>query len=217
MAKALEKGPDTELIIRNLAVAYKRGNPMEDGIARTEGLIQSNTTSPQAYLNVVGLYRTLASDAKDTAVANQYNKKAIDTINALKAIDPNNAYVYLNLAAIYLSQGKYNEAETNANQTISRNASLYQPYVILSAVYQTRGTEQYNRYIDLDRQAAKAVGSKARKLAKDRDAAKANANGLFRRAQSQLEQARSKTSETEALNDISNRLNRIAQLISQTV
>lgn len=89
--------------------------------------------------------------------------------------------------------------------------------MILSAVYQTRGTEQYNRYIDLDRQAAKAVGSKARKLAKDRDAAKANANGLFRRAQSQLEQARSKTSETEALNDISNRLNRIAQLISQTV
>jgi Tfp pilus assembly protein PilF len=125
--------------------------------------------------------------------------------------------VYLNLAAIYLSQGKYNEAETNANQTISRNASLYQPYVILSAVYQTRGTEQYNRYIDLDRQAAKAVGSKARQLAKDRDAAKTNANGLFRRAQSQLEQARSKTSETEALNDISNRLNRVAQLISQTV
>jgi tetratricopeptide (TPR) repeat protein len=217
LEKAFDQAPDNDLISRRLAVAYQRSNRMEDAIARYEGLIQSNPTSPQAYLNVVGLYRTLASDAKDTAVANQYNKKAIDTINALKAIDPNNAYVYLNLAAIYLSQGKYNEAETNANQTISRNASLYQPYVILSAVYQTRGTEQYNRYIDLDRQAAKAVGSKARKLAKDRDAAKANANGLFRRAQSQLEQARSKTSETEALNDISNRLNRIAQLISQTV
>lgn len=217
LEKAFDQAPDNEVISRRLAVAYQKSNRMSDAIAKYEGLIKSDPTNPQAYLNVVGLYRTLAADSKDAQQTAMYNQKAIDTINALKKVDPNNTYVYLNLAAIYLAQGKYNEAETNANQTIAKNASLYQPYVILSAVYQTRGTEQYNRYIDLDRQASKAVGKKATQLGKDRDAAKATALGLFRRAQSSLETARSKTNDAEAVTDINNRLSRIAQLISQTV
>lgn len=217
LEKAFDQAPDNEVISRRLAVAYQKSNRMSDAIARYEGLIKSDPNNPQAYLNVVGLYRTLAADSKDAKETAQYNQKAIDTINALKKIDPNNTYVYLNLAAIYLAQGKYNEAETNANQTIAKNASLYQPYVILAAVYQTRGTEQYNRYIDLDRQASKAVGKKATQLGKDRDAAKGSALTLFRRAQSTLETARGKTNDSDALSDINSRLSRIAQLIGQTV
>ena len=216
LEKAFDQAPDNDVISGRLAVAYQKSNRMNDAIARYEGLIKSDPTNPQAYLNVVGLYRTMAADAPNAQVAGEYNQKAITTINQLKAIDPNNAYAYLNLAAIYLAQGRYNEAETNANLTISKNASLHQPYIVLAAVYQTRGTEQYNRFIDLDRQASKAVGSKAKQLARDRDAAKANALSQFSRAKTALESARSRTSEAESINDINNRINRVNELINQT-
>ncbi len=217
LEKAFDQAPDNDIIGRRLAISYQKSNRLDQAIARYEGLIKNDPNNVQAYLNVIGLYRTQASDATDPKVVNQLNQKAIDTINALKKVDPENALVYLNLAAIYLSQSKYNDAETNANLALAKNPNLYQPYLILATINQTRGTEQYNKYIDLDQKAAKAVGKEAERLRKERDTARTNANSLFRRADEQLKAARTRTTEAEALNDIQNRINRITQLINQTL
>ncbi len=217
LEKAFDQAPDNDIISRRLATSYQKSGRMLDAIAKYEGLIKTSPNNVNAYLNVIGLYRTMAGDATDPKIVADMNKKAIDTTNALKVIDPENAMVYLNLAAIYLSQSKYAEAETNANLTIAKNPSIYQAYVILSVVNQTKGTDAYNSYIDLDRQASKAVGKTATRLQKERDAAKVTANGLFRRAESNLQNARNNTTEAEALTDINNRLTRIAQLISNTL
>jgi phage-related minor tail protein len=123
--------------------------------------------------------------------------------------------VYLNLAAIYLSQKKNNEAETNANTALAKNPSLYQPYVILASVSQSKGTDQYNRFADLEKQAQSAVGKKANQLKKDRDAAKASALSSLRKAKEQLEAARARTSDTSALSDINSRISTINNLITQ--
>lgn len=217
LEKAFDQAPDNDVISRRLATAYQRSGRTQDAIAKYEGLIKNDPNNVNAYLNVIGLYRNIASEATDPKVAAEMNQKAIDSCQALKAVDPENPFVYLNLAAIYLSQNKYNDAETNANLTLAKNSSLYQPYVILSVVLQTRGTEAYNNYIDLDKQASKAVGSALNRIKNQRDAAKANANGLFRRAEDNLKLARNFATEQEALTDINNRLANIARLIGQTL
>ncbi|MBW6514907.1 MAG: tetratricopeptide repeat protein [Candidatus Syntrophosphaera sp.] len=217
LEKAFDEAPDNELISRRLATSYQRSGRMQDAIARYEGLIKSDPNNANAYLNVVGLYRTLAADSTDPAVVAEMNSKAINTIQELRKIQPENEFVYLNLAAIYLSQNRYNDAETNANLTIARNPAIAQAYIILSVVNQTRGTDAYNRFIDLDRQAARAVGREATRLKNERDAAKTTANTLFRRAEENLRSARTFATDAELIADINSRLSRIAQLISQTV
>ena len=119
------------------------------------------------------------------------------------------------MAAIYLTQKKYGDAETNANAAISRNSQLYQPYIILSSVAQVKGTEQYNRMADLEKQLDKAVGKKANQLKKDRDAAKSSALNFLRNAKSQLESARSRATDNSALADINSRINSVNNMINQ--
>lgn len=216
LEKAFDQAPDNDVVSRRLATAYQKSGRTQDAIAKYEGLIANDPTNVNAYLNVIGLYRNIAAETSDSAVAAEMNRKALESTLSLKRVAPENPYAYLNLAAIYLSQNKYADAETNANLTISRNPSLYQPYVILSVVYQTRGTEAYNNYLDLDKQASKAVGAALNRIRTQRDAAKATANQHFRRAEDNLKQARNYATETEALNDINTRLANIARLIGQT-
>jgi len=215
LEKAADLFPDNQLVSDRLAAAYFKANRLTEAITRYENILKSDPQNVQAYLTVAGLYRTQAGESRDSKVTNELNTKAINALNQAKKIDPENAMVYLNLAAIYLSQKKNNEAESNANTAIAKNPSLYQPYVILASVTQSKGSDQYNRFADLEKQAAKAVGKKANQLKKDRDAAKASALNLLRKAKEQLESARSRTSDTSALSDINSRISSINNMISQ--
>lgn len=216
LESAYDSFPENDLISRRLAVSYQRSGRMAEAIARYEGLIRANPNNVNAYLNVVSLYRNQASESTVQSVKDQMNAKAIETMNQLIRIAPNNAMSYLNLASIYLAQGNNNAAETNANATIQRDPSLYQPYLILATISQTRGTNEYNRFVDLERRAAAAVGRQATTLSRDRDAAKAAANTQFRNAVSHLTTARTLSSEPEIQRDIQSRLSTLNNLVSQT-
>lgn len=213
---AFDRFPENDLVSRRLAVAYQKSNRMDEAIAKYELLIKNNPQNPQAYLSVVGLYRIQASEATDPKVSAAMNQKAIDTMNALIKLQPDNALSYVNLATIYLTQSKFNEAETNSNLALQKDPTLYLPYIYLSTVSQNKGTMEYNRFAELEKQAAKAVGSKANTLKRDRDNARIAANNHFRRAAEQLNAAKSRTSEGEVINDINTRLARVNQLISQS-
>ncbi len=213
---AFDRFPENDLVSRRLAVAYQKSNRMDEAIAKYELLIKNNPQNQQAYLSVVGLYRIQASEATDPKVSAAMNQKAIDTMNALIKVQPDNALSYVNLATIYLTQSKFNEAETNSNLALQKDPTLYLPYIYLSTVSQNKGTMEYNRFAELEKQAAKAVGSKANTLKRDRDNARIAANNHFRRAAEQLNAAKSRTSEGEVINDINTRLARVNQLISQS-
>jgi len=213
---AYDAFPENDIISRRLAISYQRSGRMGEAIGRYEGLIRNNPNNAQAYLNVVSLYRQQATEATDPAIALEMNNKAINAMNELKRVDPENSLAYLNLASIYLAQGKNADAETNANLTVQKDASLYQPYVILATVNQAKGTNDYNRFVDLEKRAAAAVGREATRLSGERDAAKSSANANFRRAVEQLNAARLRATEPEALTDISNRLGRLQTLVNQT-
>jgi tetratricopeptide (TPR) repeat protein len=215
LEKAAELFPDNELVSDRLGASYFKANRIAEAITRYENIIANDANNMQALLTVAGLYRTQAGESSDSKVVADYNSKAIASLNKAKAVDPDNAMVYLNLAAIYFSQKKNNDAETNANLALAKNPSLYQPYLILSGVNQTKGADQYSRFIDLEKQAAKAVGRKADQLKKDREAAKASALNFLRTARTNLEAARSRTSDAQALRDINNRINGINNMINQ--
>ena len=215
LEKAAEMFPDNELVSDRLGASYFRANRISEAIERYENILASDANNIQAQLTVAGLYRTQAGESQDAKTIANYNSKAIAALNKAKQIDPDNAMAYLNLAAIYFSQKKNSEAETNANLALAKNPSLYQPYLILSGVSQAKGSEQYNRFADLEKQAAKAVGKKADQLKKDRDAAKASALNFLRTAKTQLEAARSRTTDASALQDINSRINSINNMINQ--
>jgi len=216
LESAYDSFPENDLISRRLAVSYQRSGRMDQAIARYESLIENNPQNTQAYLNVVSLYRNQAQEAQDQETKNAINAKAINAMRQLITVDKDNAMAYLNLASIYLAQSKYNDAETNANLTVQKDPSLYQSYVILATVSQSKGTTEYNRFVDLEKRAAAAVGRQATKLSKERDEAKVSANSHFRTAVQQLTTARTLTIETESLADINSRMSVLNSLVNQT-
>ena len=211
---AFDRYPENDLISRRLAVAYQKSNRMDEAIAKYELVIKNNPSNPQAYLSVVGLYRIQASEATDPKVATAIYQKAINTLKALINTQPDNALPYVNLASIYMTQSKLADVETNANLAIQKDPTLYLPYVYLSTVSQNKGTNDYNRFADLEKQAAKAVGKKANTLKKDRDNARLSAVANFRKAADYLNQAKSRATESESITEINNLLTRVNQLIS---
>nr|MDK2850542.1 hypothetical protein [Candidatus Cloacimonadota bacterium] len=216
LESAYDSFPENDLISRRLAISYQRAGRMDQAIARYEGLIANNPNNVQAYLNVVTLYRNKAIEATDPAVKKQNFDKAIEAMNRLIQIDPNNPMAYLNLASIYLAQNNNTLAERNANETIQRDPTLYQPYVILGTISQSRGTTEYNRFVDLEKRASEAVGREATNLSRERDAARKAANAHFRSAIQQLATARSLTQEPETIADINNRISVLNNLVEQT-
>jgi hypothetical protein len=129
-------------------------------------------------------------------------------------VQPDNALAYLNMATIYLGQGKFGDVETNATVATQKDPTLYLPYVYLSTVSQNKGTADYNRFAELEQKAAKAVGKQANTLKKDRDNARNAAVNNFRKAAEYLGMAKSRATDAEAITDINSRLTRVNSLIS---
>jgi len=216
---AANSNPDNDLIARRLAFSYQKAGMINEAITRYENMIQADPTNLLAYLNLAGIYRTAAAEEAEknnTVLVNEYNQKALNTIIKLKAVDPENALVYIRLADVYLAMNNFRDAEANALTAMNKDSAMYQPFIILGTINQRRGTEQYNIYVDRDKQFQKAIGREANRLAKERDAARLSANSFFKRADEQLKSAKSKTSEPEIILDLDGKLTALVQLISQT-
>ncbi len=212
---AFEQFPDNDIISTRLATAYQRSNRVNEAITKYELLIQNNPSNVLAYLNLVSLYRIVATSSADPATANTMYTQAIQIMNRLKAIQPENGLVYLNLASIYLAQNNNNEADNNAKLAASKDPGLYQALIIQAMVQQSRGTEKYNQFVDLEKRAAAAVGRTATNLGRERDAARAAAATHFRNADDLLKGARSRTTDPEVVKDLNERITRLAQLLAQ--
>jgi tetratricopeptide (TPR) repeat protein len=210
--------PERDVIARRLAFAYQKAGRIDEAISRYETSIQSNPTNIMAYLNLAGLFRTIAIDAaeaKNQARVNEYNQKTIDVLNRAKIINAENAYIYLRFADVYFSMNRTTEAENNAVLANDKDSSLYQPYMLLSSINQKLGSDKYNQFIDLEKKATTEYGRKATQAGKERDAARAAALNYFRRAKEQLDGASNRTGDGEILRDIDLRMQTLNQMIQQ--
>lgn len=219
LEKAANDNPENDLLARRLAISYQRSGRIDEAIARYENIVQNSPANTLAYLNLTGLYRqaaTEASEVNNQTLVNQYNQKTIDALNRLRSIDPENPMVYLRFADVYLATNRVKDAETNANLALSKDPTIYQPYMLLATINQRLGSDKYNQFIDLEKRAAEAFGATADRLGRERDAARTAANGFFRRADENLRAAKIRTNEPEVISDIDSKLVNIAQLINQT-
>jgi tetratricopeptide (TPR) repeat protein len=214
-----DANPTNDLIARRLAIAYQKSDQTAKAIKRYEDSIVNSPTIAANYLNLAGLFRAVASDAAEKnnqVLVTENNQKALDTLNKLQKIEPDNAIMYLRFADTYLAMNKINESEVSANASLSQDGTQYQPYIILATINQRRGTDKYNQFIDLDKAFQKAYGRNADRIAKERDAARIASNNYFKKAEEQLRAARIRTSEPVVISDIDSKLSTIMQLINTT-
>lgn len=219
LEKAADENPENDLIGRRLAFSYQKAGRISSAITRYEDMIKTNPNNNIAYLNLAGLYRTAAGEAAEQnnqPLVNEYNQKALNTLQRLQQIDSENALVYLRFADTYLAMNNTGEAEKNAQLALSKDARLYQPYVIMATINQRNGSTKYNQFIDYEKKAQETYGNTARRFAQLRDAARLEANTLFRKADEQLRAAKLRTTEPEVISDIDNKLSVLANLISQS-
>lgn len=216
LERVVEVSPDNQQVGKLLANAYQKTGRISESIAKYENLVAANPTNKLGYLKLAELYRAATQDASDSNKIDEYNKKAVETLNRLKAVDPNDVTLYVMLADVYLATNRPAEAETSANTAISKDSKLYQPYMILAAVNQRKGIDKYNQYIDIEKLFQKAFGPTANRLDKERKAAKLAANGFFHKAEGNLKDAKSKTDDPGNINEINTKMAAIIQYIGQT-
>lgn len=200
-----EKYPEDDLISRKLTAAYLRTGRLDNAIVNYRNQIDRDPHNTTAYLNLAGAYRTL-----------ERNQEALETLNQLRSIDGNNPTVFIRLADVKIAMNNLSQAENDANQAISLNPDLYEPYMLLSQIYQVRGYSRYETFLTLEEQARTAYGSEADRLVADRDRARNEANELFIRADQYLDSAATKTGEPSVARDITTRKQLLSQLIAET-
>ena len=197
--------PEDDLITRKLTNAYLRTGQLDNAIVNYRNQIERDPRNVTAYLNLAGAYRTL-----------ERNQEALQTLNNLQAFEADNPTVFIRLADVKIAMGNLNQAENDANRAVGLNPDTYEPYMLLSQIYQIRGYSKYEEFITLEEQARTAFGSEADRLVAERDRAKNEANQLFIRANGYLDNAGSKTTEPSVVRDIGNRKQLLGQLIEET-
>jgi len=201
----LERHPEDDLINRKLTSAYLRTGQLEQAITRYQNQIERDPQNVSAYLNLAGAYRTL-----------ERNSQALQTLETLMQFEENNPTVYIRMADVKIAQGNLNAAERDAQRAIELDPDLYESYMILSQIYQIRGYNEYEKFLNLEEEARGAFGSEANRLVAERDEARNEANSLFTTADQYLDMAAQRTGEPTVTRDITNRKQLLSQLIDET-
>lgn len=210
---------DDDMITRRLAQCYQKTGKIADAIAQYEQVKVKNPNNERAFLNLAGIYRSAAAAAAENGKqgeATTFNQKALSTLQEMKAFSPQNATMYLRMADIYISTNRFAEAEVAANNSVKYNPDLYASYLILSQVYQKRGSDSYNLFADLENQSQKLVGKKADDVKKQKESVKNSAYTSFKKAEDLLITAKSKSSEQSVIRDINDRIAKLQPLLKAT-
>jgi tetratricopeptide (TPR) repeat protein len=197
--------PEDENIQKKLAKCYKETGKIGDAIEQYKSIIAEQPDNMKAYMNLANAYS-----------ATEQFQLALDTSIKLSEIIPDNPKVYILTANSYSSLKRYTEAETDAKKAISMDAELYQPYRILSEIYQAKGYIKYEKFLKLETDAKEAYGADADALVAKRDTAKKAANSLFTQAQNSLNAAKAKTENSSELKYIASRKETLKQLLEAT-
>ena len=197
--------PEDENIQKKLAKCYKETGKIGDAIEQYKSIIAEQPDNMKAYMNLANAYS-----------ATEQHQEALDTAIKLSEIIPDNPKVYILTANAYSSLKRHNEAEADAKKAISMDETLYQPYRILSEIYQAKGYIKYEKFLILEEEAKEAYGSEADELVARRDGAKQAANDYFMQAQSSLNDAKNRTDNASELKYIQARKETLKQLLEAT-
>ncbi len=208
------QNPDDEELGRKLAISYQKTNRLDKAIENYQRLIQQDPNNSKAYLNLASAYRAISLEKE----ADKYNKLALDTYLKVKTLLPDNPKINVSIADIYLSMNDLNKAEEAANASLKSNPDLFEAHVILGMIYQKRGIERFNAYIDLQKQtdSGNLYGKQLDQTIAKRDQTKASANTFFKKADEFFKLSKGKTDKAENIKDIDSKIQSNQQYINQT-
>ncbi len=184
--------PENELLGKNLARAYKETGNLLKSIEHQEEILKNEPNNYNLYYKLNTAYLSAAREADDNGdkeLTQELYTKAIDILKSLEQLDSSNDILYITMAHTYNSMNELNKAEEAANKAIEMNPDNVAPYMILAQIYFQKGTNEYNRFTDIEVAFADAVGKKADELKTQKDNAQQKTIGLFNRAKSYYQDA----------------------------
>lgn len=206
--------PDDDELGRRLAVSYQRTGQLDKAIENYKSLIANNANNTRAYLNLGAAYRAISFEKE----ADKYNKLALDTYMTVQKLEANNGKIDVSIADIYLNMNDLQKAENFANSAIKKNSEIFEPYIILGMINQKRGISKHSEFVDLQKKtdSGSLYGAQLDQTIKVRDAAKASANSLFKKAEEFFKTAKTKTDNPSTVSDIDAKIQANAQYINMT-
>ena len=216
-----ELRPDDEEIYRKLAITYQKTGRIHEAIEQYESVIASEPNNTKAYLNLAQAYRTASQDASP-AEKKQLNQKAVNTLNQLLEIDPENATVPLMMADIQISLGNYDDAQRTVQKAVELHPDRYEPYMLLFQIYQKRGYDKYNELIEVETayeegvRSGNLIGSARDDMIRSKETLRKDANQYFRQALEALNNAKSRTDKVGVINDINQQIGNMRNMIDST-
>jgi tetratricopeptide (TPR) repeat protein len=205
MEEASRRYPDDDALNKKLATTYKKTGKIESAIRQYQDLIKANPDNLRAYYNLANAYTSISS----------YDK-ALETALQLETKDPDNPNVYILKSNSYSSLKQYDKAEKAAGKALELDPDNYMAYRILSEIYQGKGYIKYEQYLDYEEQAKNLYGNEADEMIDKRDTAKQQANKLFKVSEQYLQEAKSRTEQSNELNYIREREKTLIQLLEAT-
>ena len=177
--------PEDGLIIENLALAYKKTGNLLKSIENQEAVLVSNPDDHSLYLKLNNAYVAAGLEARE----NGENEQAITlfdngiaTLQKLELLNAENQILYISMSHTYNTKGDTKNAEISANRAIELDDTNYAPYLILGSIYFKKGSDEYNKFSDIEQKFSKAVGKEADRLKVEKDNAQQKAIQLFTRA-----------------------------------
>ncbi|MCD4829345.1 MAG: tetratricopeptide repeat protein [Candidatus Cloacimonetes bacterium] len=213
--------PDDEEIYRKLAIAYQKTGRILEAIEQYESVIASEPGNTKAYLNLAQAYRTAAQNT-DGAEKQRLNQQAVQTLDKLLEIEPDNAIVPLLKADIHISLGDYNAAQRTAIQATELHPDKFEPHMLLFQIYQKRGYDTYNELIEVETayeegvRSGDLIGSARDDMIRRKEGLREQANQQFRQALDALNNAKSRTDKPGVQSEINQHSATMRSMIDST-
>ncbi|MBN2460806.1 MAG: tetratricopeptide repeat protein [Candidatus Cloacimonetes bacterium] len=197
--------PEEDDLQKKLAYCYRKTGQLESAIAQYKEIIAEQPDNFRAYVNLANAYN-----------ATEKYQDALNTSFRLRDIAPDDPRVYILISNSYKSLNNLQRAEDNANTAINMDPALYQPYRILSEIYQSRGYSKYEEYLDLEERARNAYGKEADELVERRDQTKDVSHNHFIKSMEYLTEARNRTDNRNELRYLASNEETLKQLLDAT-
>ncbi len=171
--------PEDELLAKNLGRAYRETGNLLKSIEHQEEVLKTEPNNYDLYYRLNKAYLSAADESTDDEQTKALYAKAVEILERLEALDSSNELLYITFAHTYNTINELKKAEASANKAIEMNASNVAPYMILAQIYFQKGTNEYNKFTDLELEFADAVGKKADDLKVQKDNAQKKTVSLF--------------------------------------
>jgi tetratricopeptide (TPR) repeat protein len=119
--KAYELDPNSPVIAEYLAEMYYEARRISDAVLEAQNIIQKDPANLPARRLLVRVYLRTLGDLTSSSAQQQTATRAVEQLEQIRRLDPNDAQSALWLARIYRMRGEISKAETVLRDLLSRN------------------------------------------------------------------------------------------------